>query len=1027
MALKLPPKSAAGYVCALVSIALAILLRMFLDPLIGNQFPFVTIFFAVLFTAWYGGLRPALVSVFLGVLAADFFLLPPRWSFDLGGLDQKIGLLLFVITGSGISLLGGSMHAAREKAIAIAASKHRQAALIDQSYDAVLIWDWNGAITFWNQGAERLYGFSRESAIGRVSQDLLQTNTSSGLPTLLRDLERNGRWEGELCHTSHDGQKLIIESRMVLVREEDGTFVLETNRDMTARKKAEAEILDVNNRLESKVVERNAELAKSNSQLKISEERFRMIVDGVSSHAIIILDPQGIILRWNPGAERIKGYKAEEIVGQHFSRFYTAEDIASGKPQRGLDYAIAHGRFEEEGLRVRKDGSLFWASIAISPLFDNSPEPIGFVKFTQDITERKSTEEALRASETTRRLLIEGISDYAIFMLDSSGIIVTWNAGAEQIDGYPADEIIGRHYSCLFTPESIAEGKPEKELELAAAEGRADIEGWRIRKNGSRFWANGTCAAIYGEGGKVQGFAKVTRDLTAKRQNDELLRSVLDHTLDGIISIDDHGIISMINRAGELLFGYSTTEVVGRNVDMLMPEPYHSEHDRYISNYLQTGVAKVIGIGGREVKGLRKDGSTFPMDLAITEFQLENHHYFVGIVRDVSQRKTLEAQLQQSQKMEAFGQLAAGVAHDFNNLLTVILGYSELLLLSMSQPFDEKYQMVAEIQRASEGASALTRQLLAFSRRQILDPKVLDLNSIITETEKMLRRLIGEDVQLVSVLSPNISPVKVDPGQIVQVIMNLAVNARDAMPQGGKLTIETRSIELDAAYAATHSEIRPGNFVMLSVADTGIGMTPEVKARIFEPFFTTKQVGAGTGLGLAVVYGIVKQSGGRIEVYSEPGTGSTFKIYLPAVQNSPGEASVIDSQTLHPGSETILLVEDEKMVRELGILALKRNGYKVLSAANGEAAIEILANYESTIDLLVTDVVMPEMSGRQLAEAAQLGYPNLKVLYVSGYTDDAIVRHGILQANVAFLQKPFTPNSLAKKVREVLDDHFHKN
>jgi two-component system, cell cycle sensor histidine kinase and response regulator CckA len=417
---------------------------------------------------------------------------------------------------------------------------------------------------------------------------------------------------------------------------------------------------------------------------------------------------------------------------------------------------------------------------------------------------------------------------------------------------------------------------------------------------------------------------------------------------------------------------------------------------------------------------LRKDGSTFPLDLAVTEFQLDEQRYFVGIVRDISDKKKLEAQLHQSQKMEAFGQLAGGVAHDFNNLLTVISGYSEVLRSKLPAD-DPKTKMVDQIHRAGERAASLTRQLLAFSRQQVLEPKVLDVNVIVTDLEKMLRRLIGEDVQFTTVLGPDVSPVKVDAGQIEQVIMNLAVNARDAMPQGGKLTIETSNIELDESYTKAHPDARTGRFALLAISDTGYGITPEVRARIFEPFFTTKSVGQGTGLGLAVVHGIIKQSGGNIDVYSEVGVGTTFRIYLPAVQQQaaalPGVAPTAPSR----GSETILLVEDEESVRDLATFVLRECGYTVMTAPEGLAALQLMATCREKIDLLVTDVVMPQMGGRKLAETLLAEHPELKVLFMSGYTDDAVVRHGVLQANANFLQKPFTPNSLTDKVRAVLD------
>jgi nitrogen-specific signal transduction histidine kinase len=398
------------------------------------------------------------------------------------------------------------------------------------------------------------------------------------------------------------------------------------------------------------------------------------------------------------------------------------------------------------------------------------------------------------------------------------------------------------------------------------------------------------------------------------------------------------------------------------------------------------------------------------------------------VITDITKRKRteqemagLQEQLRQSQKMEAVGKLAGGIAHDFNNLLTIIKGYSQLPLIELKEGDLLKRNFV-EIQKASDRATELIRQLLAFSRRQILEMKVLDLNMIIRDLEKMLNRVIGEDIELITFLAEDLGNVKIDKGQMEQVIMNIAVNAREAMPSGGKLTIETANVELDEEYARNHADVTPGHYVMLSVSDTGVGMTQEVKEHVFEPFFTTKETGKGTGLGLSTVYGIIKQSEGNIWVYSEPGKGTTFKIYLPRVDEPPEKiVEKVKSLDLPRGSETVLVVEDDEEVRKLAVQVLKNQGYKVLEASQGVEAFLICDEHKGSIHLLLADVVMPKMSGRELADRVAELRPGIKVLYMSGYTDNAIVHHGVLEKGVNYIQKPFTVEGLAWKVREVLN------
>jgi two-component system cell cycle sensor histidine kinase/response regulator CckA len=510
---------------------------------------------------------------------------------------------------------------------------------------------------------------------------------------------------------------------------------------------------------------------------------------------------------------------------------------------------------------------------------------------------------------------------------------------------------------------------------------------------------------------------KSDADLALANEQMRQLAAIVESSEDAIVGCTLGGFITIWNQGAERLFGYPAEEIIGQststNARLDCPE--------------ELKALKRVRAGEHippfETVRRRKDGKQIHVSVSISPIR-DDDGRIVGasaISRDISERKRLEEQVRQAQKMEAIGRLAGGVAHDFNNLLTIISGYTDMVLTTLG-PDSPMSGSLTEVQRAGERAASLTRQLLAFSRQQVLEPRVLDLNAIVTDTEKMLRRLIGEDVSLTTVLAPALGRIKADRGQLEQVIVNLVVNARDAMPNGGKVTIETANVDLDQACFRTRPEVQPGSYIVMAVSDTGHGMDEATKARIFEPFFTTKGLGKGTGLGLATVYGIVKQSGGCIYVYSEPGLGSTFKVYLPSVEDkiSSGKSSQ-GSKVPLLGKETILLVEDEAAVRAVTRHALQSFGYTVLEARDGPEAIRICQEYKPIIHLLVSDVVMPEMGGRHLAERLATMIPRLKVLYLSGYTDDAIVRHGTLQEGTAFLQKPFTPKALANKVREVLD------
>ena len=489
----------------------------------------------------------------------------------------------------------------------------------------------------------------------------------------------------------------------------------------------------------------------------------------------------------------------------------------------------------------------------------------------------------------------------------------------------------------------------------------------------------------------------------------------------GIVITDPHALGNPIIYASPgftQLTGYSADEAMGRNCRFLQGP----ETDRAAMARIRAAVDE-----GRacttELLNYRKNGTPFWNSLAISPVLDADGKllHFVGVQTDISERRELESQLRQAQKMEAIGQLAAGIAHDFNNILSVVLGYS-IFIGEQLEPNDPLRDDIGEVRRAGERASDLVRQLLAFSRRQMLAPCTLDVRQTVLGMEKMLLRLLGGDIDLALFVADAATNVHADPTQLEQIVMNLVVNARDAMPGGGKLSIEVSSVMLDADYVAVHTEVTPGSYVLLAITDTGLGMTKAVREQIFEPFFTTKGAGKGTGLGLSTVFGIVKQSEGHIWVYSETGQGTTFKVYFPQVQGSTTStrAPALEPATL-TGSETLLLVEDDEQVRVMLCLLLRRHGYEVLDAQNGGEAFLISEQHQGEIHLLLTDVVMPRMSGKQLADRLQPLRPGMKVLFMSGYTDNAVVRHGVLDGNAAFLQKPLTPNALLRKTREVLD------
>ena len=631
----------------------------------------------------------------------------------------------------------------------------------------------------------------------------------------------------------------------------------------------------------------------------------------------------------------------------------------------------------------------------------------------------------LRGSEDRFRLLIETAA-FPILLLSPDFVVREVNSEAEQVYGRRRARLIGRDYFEALDGHA-RHGLTRAHLEEVRA-GRPvrGIEERVRRPDGSERVLLWNASRLVGSDQQLLGLIAVAQDITERQQAEEALRerearlsSVISTAPDAIITINERGIIQSFSNAAEALFGYAAGEVIGRNVSMLMPRPHREKHDGYLSRYRRTGEKRIIGIG-REVEGQRKDGTVFPMELSVGEVQLGASRIFTGFIRDITARARMEQELRQAQKMEAIGQLTGGLAHDFNNLLTVITGNLEMLESRLEEA--DELSLLTEAQEAAELGAQLAGRLLAFGRRQPLNPKPINLSALAGGLADLLNRSLGELVRLETRLVPDLSTVMADPGQVENALLNLAINARDAMPEGGRLLIETAEVEIEEDSLAVHADVEPGRYATLSVTDTGIGMTPEVLQRAFEPFFTTKGPGKGSGLGLSMVYGFVKQSGGHVQIYSEVGHGTTVRIYLPIRDEDGRVAAGRPAPAAGAASgETILVVEDDQRVRRVSVRRLKELGYGVIEVESAAAALEALGKGDP-VDLVFTDVVMPGgMTGVELAQEIRRRHPELKVLFTSGYADPAMIEGGMLATDAGWLGKPYSRADLASKLRELLD------
>ncbi|PDS81283.1 PAS domain-containing sensor histidine kinase [Rhizobium sp. L43] len=638
--------------------------------------------------------------------------------------------------------------------------------------------------------------------------------------------------------------------------------------------------------------------AQNRHDTSLNEEgRFRLLVDAITDYAIYMLSPEGIVTSWNTGAQRFKGYKPSEILGEHFSRFYLEEDRAAGIPARALATAAEQGRFEGEGWRQRKDGTRFWAHVIIDPIRRPSGELIGYAKITRDLTERRAAEKAIRQSEEQFRRLIQGVSDYAIYMLDPNGNVSSWNFGAERIKGYRPKEIIGRHFSTFYTPEDRAAGVPETALNIARAEGRFEREGWRVRKDGTRFWASVVIDVIRDDEGGVLGFAKITRDITEKMETQRALE-----------------------QAREELF--------------------------------------------------------------------------------------------QSQKMEAIGQLTGGIAHDFNNLLMAVLGSLEILKKRMPQDLSLTSLVDNAMQGAQRGA-ALTQRMLAFSRRQELHMEPIDVSGLVRGMMDMLSRSLGPLTAIETSFPVRLPTILTDPNQLEMAILNLVVNARDAMPSGGRIVLRAS----EETVPSGKRPLPPGRYIRIAVIDEGEGMDAKTMEQAITPFFTTKGVGKGTGLGLSMVQGLASQSGGRLMLKSSPGEGTTAELWFPVVtatRVATAAADLPQRAENAPSGLRIVAVDDDGLVLMNTTLMLEDLGHTVFEATAGSEALEILRR--QPVDLVICDHAMPRMTGAQLAEAIRQEWPEMPIILATGYAE---LPEGTAIANLPRLGKPFSQAQLAEAISRV--------
>ena len=904
--------------------------------------------------------------------------------------DEEVGLRA-VQAGAEDYLVKGQIHGTLLwRSLRYAVERRRatrriefQAQLLEQVGQAVVAVDTEGLIQYWNAAATGLFGWTPDEVIGMPLRMIVPIEEGPEGEAEAAARAASDPWIGELHVRRRDGTRLLVGATLSTLRDPRGEVIgrIGISTDVTERRRAE-------------------------TALRESEQRLRLFVDAMPT-IMWTTDTQLRITSIAGAALEHAGVDAAEAIGGDIARYASPGGPESARALEG----------EAVSTTGEWNGRSF--DVHIEPLRDRDGTITGTIGIALDVTARRQSEREAAQYFELLRTIVES-APVAIIVLDEDGNVSLWNQSAERMFGWHSSEVIGR-------PPPHVPGDMRHDFEqsrrLVRSGGKTQrVGGRRVTKDGRMLDVVVTVSPVYGADGHYHGTMGIVEDVTQQRLSEERqqrLNAIIEASPDFVATFDVERRTLFVNQAGRDMLGLAPgIDVRETTLDQFCAAGTVDTLERFalplaLAEGKWSGEAALRTVSGEEllawltiVAHRGSDG-----DLA----------FISAVGQDISQRRYLEDQLRQSQKMEAVGRLAGGVAHDFNNLLTAIAGHTELLLEDLGEDAEIRGD-IEEVLHAVDRASALTRQLLAFSRRQVLQPRLLDVNQVISDLGRLLRRLIGPDVRLDTVLHPEVGRVRADRGQIEQVLMNLLVNARDALPQGGVVELRTTPLEVSEESAEHRQGVMPGHYVEVTVADNGIGMSEALLSRIFEPFFTTKEQGKGTGLGLPTVFGIVSQSGGHVLVESEPDAGSTFRVFLPRVEDTVEEETqeAVAGQDIG-GSETVLLVEDEAAVRRLGCRILERRGYTVVEAESGAAALRLFERQAPGIAVLVTDVVMPEMSGSELARRLRAMKPSLPVLFTSGYTADAIAQNGELGANTAFLEKPFTPDALAQKVRELLD------